>query len=862
MGQMKLRKKIMWTVIALVLALVVGWVLYYLFHFYLYNEYQTYVTSYETEQGSEFQPLKESSPSVEGMVLVAEKDNFKLYTNDKTAEIAVFNKADQTITYSNPPMAEEDSIASNTNKNYLKSQIILDYFNSKQAAGTYDSFSMSVEKEQFTLENLEDGIRYTYEFGDKTSVTGIVPIYISNEKLEEVLSLMSEEGAKYVKSRYRESETLGEGYLELNESAAAGRSTLRKLNKYYEEAGFTEADFVTEMENSGVEGAIPQTFVVAVEYRLTKEGLEVSVPMNLVEEQGGGKIYRIQLLNFLGAASMEEEGYLVVPNGSGSLIYFNNKKTNADEYSQYIYGIDPLMADYTVMENMEKARLPLFGICRENSSILTTIEDGQSLAYITAGVAGKINSYNYAYPTFVLRGNEKLSMGGGLGDEVTFTVVEKEIYDVNLKVLYTFLTKEQKGYSGIANTYRQRLLDQGVLKVQEDTDAIPFYYDVIGGVKQTGFFLGAQYLKVFPMTTFEEAGEIYEDLKLEGISKQVMNYQGWFNGGYYHDVPDKIKVIQKLGGKKGLESLSQQMSEDGNRFYGDVVFQPVTFISKRFQYNMESSRYYGAGYVAHFGQVNPANLRQTAPLNYMETMYDLLSPKFLPRYVEKFSDRVENIEMQGISLRDLGDFLYSDKKRTHVINREEALDVVIGQFERLLETEKNLMVNGGNDYTFSFITDILNAPISHNDYFIVDEEIPLYEMIVQGCLDYSSDLINLTDSFDEKTVVLNLIETGASPHFVFTYEDSTNMKYTGLNRYYATTYSTWKELAVSVYTQVNEVLKYVNGAMIIEHEILDEGVKKVSYSNGVTIYVNESNQEVQVGTIVLEPLSYELEGVN
>jgi hypothetical protein len=277
---------------------------------------------------------------------------------------------------------------------------------------------------------------------------------------------------------------------------------------------------------------------------------------------------------------------------------------------------------------------------------------------------------------------------------------------------------------------------------------------------------------------------------------------------------------------------------------------------------MESSRYYGAGYVAYFGQVNPANLRQTAPLNYMETMYDLLSPKFLPRYVEKFSDRVETIEMQGISLRDLGDFLYSDKKRTHVINREEALDVVIGQFERLIETEKNLMVNGGNDYTFSFVTDIINAPIAHNDYFIVDEEIPLYEMIIQGCLDYSSDLINLTDSFDEKTVVLNLIETGASPHFVFTNEDSTNMKYTGLNRYYATTYSTWKELAVSIYTQVNEALQYVNGAVIIEHEILDEGVKKISYSNSVTIYINESNQEVQVGTIRLEPLSYELEGVN
>ena len=858
---MKRKKKIIWALIALIAALALFWLIRYLVHYYFYDTYKDYLTSYEVEEGSEFQPIKESSPDVSGMELVAENDGFKLYTKESTAEIAIYNKTDQTITYSNPPLADEDAVASGTNKNYLKSQIILEYFNSKQAAGVYDSYSMSVEKEQFQSEAIEEGIRYIYEFGDKTSTTGIVPIYIKEEKLNELLPLMSEEGAKYVRSRYRVSETLGEEYLELNESAAAGRSTLRKMNRYYEEAGFTEEDYLAVMESSGVEGAVPQTFIVAVEYRLTSDGLEVSVPMKLVQEQGGGKIYRIQLLNYFGAATTDEQGYMVVPNGSGSLIYFNNKKTNADEYSQYIYGIDPLMADYTVIENMEKARLPLFGICRENSSIMATIEDGKSLAYLTAGVAGKINSYNYAYPTFVLRGNEKLSMGGGLGDEVTFTVVEKDLYDVNLQVHYTFLTKENSGYSGIANCYRQRLLDEGKLQLQDGKEQLPLYYDIIGGVKQTDFFIGAQYLKVFPMTTFEEAGEIYEDLKAEGIQTQVMNYQGWFNGGYYHDVPDKIKIIRKLGGKSGLEELNAKLEADGSRLYGDVVFQPVSFVSKRFEYSLESSRYYGAGYVAYFGQVNPANLRQTAPLNYMETMYDLLSPKFLPRYVEKFSHKVEKLELSGISLRDLGDYLYSDKKRTAVIHREEALDVVLGQFERLSQTNKNLMVSGGNDYTFPYVTDILNAPIAHNDYFIVDEQIPLYEMVIQGCLDYSGDLINLTDSFDEKAVVLHLIETGASPHFVFTMQDSTNMKYTGLNRYYATTYSRWKDLAVSVYTQVNEALQYVNGAVITQHEILEDGVKKITYSNGVIIYINENKHEVQVQDLVIDGLSYELEGV-
>ena len=125
------------------------------------------------------------------------------------------------------------------------------------------------------------------------------------------------------------------------------------------------------------------------------------MPVSLMEENGGGYLYRVQLLRTFGAAGAEETGYLVVPDGAGALIRFNNGKTSAAAYSQYIYDIDRLEATYTMLENTTPARLPLYGICRENSSVLATVERGASLCYLTADVAGKYNSYNDRYPSFM-----------------------------------------------------------------------------------------------------------------------------------------------------------------------------------------------------------------------------------------------------------------------------------------------------------------------------------------------------------------------------------------------------------------------------------------------------------------------------
>lgn len=774
---MSLKKKVVLGFLSLAAVLVLVYLLYYFIHYTWYDRYQAYLSDYEYETGGSFAPKQEAAGDVPGFSLAAENEYLKLYTDTATANVAVYDKRNGSVVYSNPLNAEEDSIANKANINYLKSQFILQYYNADVKSNNLDSYSQAVARGQVRAESIENGIRYIYQVGD-----------------------------------------IKEGQIH---------------------------------------------FDIPLEYRLKDDRLEVSVPVKGIGEYGGGYLYRIQLLRYMGAAHNTEDGYLVVPNGSGSLIRFNNGKTSAANYTQYIYDIDPMTANYTTTENTYSAKLPVFGICRQDRLLLAEVENGATTAVITAGVSGSYNDYNYAYPTFVLRNIDNLRMFGNSSTDVF--VMEPDLYDIDLKVSYSFPGQEYQGYAGLANYYRERLIAEGALAPQaggaDSSGDIPFYYDVIAGVKETAHFLGMQYLHTFVMTDFDDAEDMARELSEAGVTNQVMNLQGWFNGGYYHDAADRVKIMGKLGGKSGLEDLNRAMAELGGRLYADVAFQQVTFADDGFNYNAESSRYYGAGFVAAFGQVNPVTLRNTSSLDYMETKYDLLSPKFLPRYVGRFAKKIEKVDLYGVSLRDMGSVLTSDKRRTEIINREEALEVLLAQFGVLESTGKRLMTNGANAYSFPYSTDIINVPIESNKYQIVDESIPFYEMVIHGCISYSTDLLNYQDEEDMTGIVLKMIEAGASPHYVFTEEASSRMKNTGLNRYYATTFDVWKGEAVAVYSRVNEALKYVSGAMMTGHEILENGVRKITYDNGVILYINYDDQAQKADGMEIPAMSYRMEGM-
>jgi len=850
-------KKLLIALVILALVIGIAYLAYYLLHFSFYNEYRAFLTDTVMEPGTELTLGKQKLEGHKDYKLVTQSDALELYINSKTSDVAVLDKRTGHITFAVPPGAEDDPVANRVNRDYLRSHVIVNYYNAARTEGIYDSWSMSVERDQFTLEAIQDGVRVTYEMGDFSNSMGTVPQYMLEEKFAEIQAQLPEDEAAAF-GRYYSTNSDVAGMRQLLKTARNNRNVQSKLQAMLDSVGFTEEDFTQQMALAGSNVTVPISFVVAVDYRLVDDYVEVSIPVDAIEERGGAAIYRIQLLRSFGAATPEDEGYMVVPNGDGSIIYLNNGKTNATNYNQYIYGIDPLAADYTVVESASNASMALYGIHTQDATILATIEEGAALASVTAGISGKVNNYNFIYTSFVVRGSETLEMFGTTGNEATLPIIEPEPYDSRMTVRYSFLDADHRGYSGMARYLRERLMAEGVLTRKSGPEDLRFYYDIIAGVEMTEFFLGKQYMGLTAMTTFREAADISRRLTELGIRNQVMDIQGWFNGGYYHDAPNHIFVTHKLGGRKGLEELDALLRQQGGRLYADVAFQKVSFESEGiwFNYQAESAKYYGSGYVASFGQVNPTNFRQTASLGYHETMYDLISPKFLVRHVSTFADTFQDYAVEGIALRDLGSALHSDKKRTNIINRSQALEVVLGTMEILEATGKDMLFRSANDYAWGYADDILDLPLGDNEYILVDQDIPLYEMIIHGSIDYCGNVYNLSDSKDARVRILNLVEYGAAPHFLFTWEDATEMKYSGMNSSYATSFDTWAQTAADVYLEVSECLRGVTDAVMVSHEILPNGLRHVVYDNGTEIFVNYSDRALSAGELEVPAMGY------
>lgn len=118
--------------------------------------------------------------------------------------------------------------------------------------------------------------------------------------------------------------------------------------------------------------------------------------------------------------------------------------------------------------------------------------------------------------------------------------------------------------------------------------------------------------------------------------------------------------------------------------------------------------------------------------------------------------------------------------------------------------------------------------------------------------DYVNFEANKTEFF------LQMVESGVYPSFYLTYENSSALIYTNSSDLYSTEYGTYKDTIISYDEALREVAEAVDGAFITDHEKLDNGVTRVTYDNGVKVYVNYSEKNVTVDGYEIEALSYKV----
>src|SRR5690606_16184774 len=235
----------------------------------------------------------------------------------------------------NPPDKENDTIATGVSADQLKSQLSIRYYNQKVQESSMNSYTDSVALEQATMEVIDDGVRVTYKLGEEVK-GNMIPQIITIERMEPFLNAMDDEEKNLVESIYKRDEDEGKYILR----TASATFKQKDAAKYLEEAGYTLQDYYKDNEENGVEGVGGAVFTIPVEYKLDKDNFIARLLVDKVEYVSDYPLTNIKFLEFFGAAGLEDEGYIFVPDGSGALIYLNNGKTKSTTYVSRIYGDD------------------------------------------------------------------------------------------------------------------------------------------------------------------------------------------------------------------------------------------------------------------------------------------------------------------------------------------------------------------------------------------------------------------------------------------------------------------------------------------------------------------------------------------
>lgn len=82
-------------------------------------------------------------------------------------------------------------------------------------------------------------------------------------------------------------------------------------------------------------------FFIPVEVHLREDGVEIALMSGEIRETNEKyRLTRVAIAPYFGAADAQAEGYLLLPDGSGSLIGLNQNNGYVEDYAQYVYGRD------------------------------------------------------------------------------------------------------------------------------------------------------------------------------------------------------------------------------------------------------------------------------------------------------------------------------------------------------------------------------------------------------------------------------------------------------------------------------------------------------------------------------------------
>ncbi|MGN0553666.1 MAG: DUF5696 domain-containing protein [Oscillospiraceae bacterium] len=582
---------------------------------------------------------------------------------------------------------------------------------------------------------------------------------------------------------------------------------------------------------------------VPVTYTLEDDYLKLSVNTSEIKEEDGDKLTtKLAFMTTFGAATTDESGYFVIPDGSGALINFNNGKTGLKTYSSKVYGRDITPVEQTAPAVTEQIYLPMYGIVKGNSGMMVVADKGDTAASINAYVSGQNKTdYNSCYFDFEIRTSDEYQMGAS--NDTPLKVFEKRgILVPEIEVRYYPVSNSDKSdidYVDIAEKYRDYLTsDYGVTKSESVKD-VPLYVDLYGATLKKESVLGLPVTMQHAATTFDEAKDILAELNADGADNIVATYNEWTSADISEKVSDKAKPASKLGGKSDFNDLLSYAESNNISIYPNV--QNLTFKSGNGYWTITDTAI----------RVSNAYSRQfTYDLAYgiENKFYDamsLLAPKAYEKMFDNLAKSYSKYGLNNISVGSASTVIYGDYGRK-ATSREMMKSIVQEGYQKLDDQVGSVLADGANAYVLPYVDRITDVPLNSSKFDIFDADIPLYQIVMHGLKSYSTAAVNGQAQIGD--VILSAVAAGSSVNFDLMAEEANELKDTRYDVYFYADAEYWKKDAASVYTFVKEILSDVSEEQITGYKMLPNGNTETTYSNGTKITVNYADRTVTKGS--------------
>lgn len=777
--------------------------------------------------------------------IVLENSRFKWTLNPENTTFDLMDKTTLQTWYSNP---KHDTLLIPADAREL---FVLYYERKIEASKRVSVNEESIQYDRYSFKIEPNVVEVLYKVGGKHNIAMTdLPRQIGKEKFDEKILIPLQEKAESDSTIRRQLSFLR---AQFNYVESEKRYYLKELtsqdsldiiyNLIFNESLYTIDDYESDALTYGFETSkVLPYFEFSVRYALNNQGFSVTLVNDAVVESEDFPLAFIDVLPFFGAGNLGDEGYTVIPDGSGIYIDHNNQKYGSTVYEKRIYGPDLSIGNgHAIKQDQgEKIGFPMYGYQRNGYAYFNTVEQGDAMSTLRAGFLTEtsngvyVHKIPYVHYRYAFRERDAFIFQSSAQSQ-RVTSYTKDYNTEDFVANYQFIDKVDARYFDVAQAYQNYLIER--FDWQPIQKQIGTSITLLGGYQEKTYILGFPTTRIKALTSTAGIERIQMALSERGMDELSLTYYGFSNDGIKPTVYKDLNFNGAVATEKELNKLSSRLSTQNIPFYLEfLATEAYTKNNLNLDKEVTQNIFHKPVYRYPYDEATFLADRSKT----IRYILNIQTQKKVIQQVIRTTDRLQT----NIGLADFGNQIASNLQKGSIMFRNE---VVSNQVEMLeMIKDKNLQLRNPNLYALNYADNILDLSIAGTLHKIVDYDIPFIQLVLNGYFNYAGPAFNLYDSKTVNWHLLKTIETGANVQWSFTERNTVDLVKTEYNYLYSTYYVFW----LNDVERINQVIEglQIRNKRIINHEILNAqgSLIEVTYENNVKIRINYETESFVV----------------